>query len=49
LIIIRKKLALEVSIHTILTILSVNVFEQVPIHELFTGFTLTNDNAANGK
>jgi len=42
LLIIRKKLSLSVSIHTILTVLSVNSFEQVPIHELFTGVDLTD-------
>lgn len=36
LLIIRKQLGLKTSIHTILAVLSVSIFEQVPIHELFT-------------
>jgi hypothetical protein len=35
LMIIRKQLGLKISIHTILTVLSVSIFEQVPLHELF--------------
>ena len=42
LLIIRKQLGLKASMHTILTVLSINVFEQVPLHELFTGFELAN-------
>ena len=42
LLIIRKQLGLKASMHTILTVLSINVFEQVPLHELFTGLELAN-------
>lgn len=38
LLIIRKRLGLKASMHTILTVLSINVFEQAPLHELFTEF-----------
>ena len=38
LLIIKKRLGLKASMHTILTVLSINVFEQVPLHELFTEF-----------
>jgi IS4 transposase len=41
LLIIRKQLGLKASIHTILAVLSVSIFEQVHIHQLFeeTGLT----------
>ncbi len=40
--IIKRRLDLKPSIHTILAVLSVSVFEQVDMHELFTGIRLTN-------
>lgn len=42
LIIIRHRLGLKGSIHTILTVLSVSVFEQVPVKELFTELGLSD-------
>ena len=40
--IIKRRLGLKPSIHTILAVLSVSVFEQVDMHELFTGIGLSN-------
>jgi len=45
LLIIRKQLALKASMHTILTVLSVSIFEQIPIHELFMGVGLTENHS----
>jgi hypothetical protein len=42
LLIIRKELGLKASMHTILTVVSLNIFEKVPIDELFTHFELTD-------
>jgi hypothetical protein len=42
LIIIRRQLGLKASIHTILTVLSVSIFEQVTIQELFTELGLSD-------
>lgn len=47
LLIIRKQLRLQASMHTILTVLSINVFEQVAIHELFTDFRLAKGDSDN--
>jgi hypothetical protein len=41
LMIIRKQLNLKPSMHTILTVLSLNLFEQATVHELFTELDLT--------
>jgi len=45
--IIRKQLSLEPSLHTILQILSVNIFEKEPISRLMTTQELNNDNSEN--
>lgn len=42
LLIIKKQLNLKASMHTILTVVSLNIFEKVPIHELFTEFELAD-------
>jgi hypothetical protein len=34
--IVRKHLRLSASLHTILTIIEVNVFENIPVHQLIT-------------
>ena len=47
LLIIRKQLGLKASMHTIITVLSVNIFEQIPLHELFTEFGLTKRDRDN--
>ena len=47
LLIIRKQLGLKASMHTILTVLSINVFEQVTIHELFTELGCANSDGAD--
>jgi len=44
--IVRKELRLELGLSQILQILSVNVFEQVPLAELVTR-TQTEDNSLN--
>jgi hypothetical protein len=44
--IVRKKLGLEMSLSQILQILSVNVFEQIPLAELVTQ-TQSQNNPAN--
>lgn len=40
LLIIKRRLGLKASIHSILAVLSVSIFEQVDIHELFTEIDL---------
>ena len=43
LLIIRKRLGLKASMHTMLTVLGVNIFEQIAIHELFAEVGLASD------
>jgi Domain of unknown function (DUF4372)/Transposase DDE domain len=43
LLIVKNRLDLKLNMHTILTILSLGLFDKVNIHELFTQFELTND------
>jgi IS4 transposase len=44
LLIIRRQLRLEAAMHTILTVLSINIFMQVPIHQLFRNSLPTEGN-----
>ena len=43
LLIIKKQLNLKASMYTILTVVSLNIFEKVPLRQLFIEFELTND------
>ena len=47
--ILRKELKLEVSLSQVLQVLSVNVFEQVPVAELFVNFEPRNLTSENCK
>ncbi len=47
LLIIRKKIDLKVSMHTILTVVSVNIFEKVPLPELFMNTIESNQETQN--
>jgi hypothetical protein len=42
----RKELSLTLSLQKILQIISVNIFEPIPLHQLLTSFDPSNDFAA---